>query len=335
MINRRQVVAGVALVLTGGCLSDRGSDSQPNSQLTETESPTNAGETPSDVAVTTSSTEDPQAADETETSECWTGYAVDVYEFDPAEQLPVSVEEPADQIVAEAVENGETEIVTYGGSPIRDGAYVEFDGAYYRLQSTERDSEDVTAYEFELSWRNDRETPREREVLSFEDLPAADQRAIRFGVEGPKYESKSRSESGLRHHYAAPYPDGRNESKLLERDSAWVRDGDRIYFVSIGDETTRKRRTYVYEATRVASDAASFEDYVVERYVIDLNGLSEAGRSVVEAAIGGGYEECEPASDGIEDLSERLTDEKKHPWGGWYVSFESDRYYLELGNWEI
>jgi hypothetical protein len=340
MPSRRRVLASAAALVTTttGCL---GSDS-----------PAATDRDPRGSASPTTGTtrrESPQTGTETETNggpteNCQSGVAVRTEPFAPVEQVAIAVDDPARPIVDAATgdgSGGSTQITTYGQAPIHDGVFVRYEGAFYRSRHSEVERESVPARTLSVRWEKGQTAPADAETIPYAALPGSDQRALRLAIFGPVYERglDRHPRQGLRvSEFPAPYPDGTSDSRLVGNDRTWVEWQDRVYAVRVGGETETDRRTYRYGFERVASSAERFRSVVADEYLFALDSLDDAEREIVESAVDGGYEECEPTSAAFDSLRDRLNAERDLPHpreGEWYVSYDGERYLLDVGGWVV
>ncbi|WP_380677194.1 hypothetical protein [Salinigranum sp. GCM10025319] len=192
-----------------------------------------------------------------------------------------------------------------------------------------------------VQWEAGQTAPADAETTPYATLPESDQRALRLAIFGPVYER------GLDRHprqglsvreFPAPYPDGTAGSRLARKSRTWVEWQDRVYAVRAGGETETERRTYRYEFERVASSAEGFRSVVADEYLIALDALDEAEREIVASAVDGGYEKCEPTSAALDGIRERLNAARDLPHpreGEWYVSYDGERYLLDVSGWVV
>ncbi|SFR97744.1 hypothetical protein SAMN05216559_1906 [Halomicrobium zhouii] len=267
------------------------------------------------------------------------GYRVSISPFAPTEQLVTGFRPAQQRLVDRIVAEDGVVLETYGQRPIRDEQYTLRDGTYYRIDYQQTGSESVPAKTADLSWENGREAPEDETVLTYADLPAVDQHALEYLVLGPEYSREGLPEQGLGvGDSPAPYPQGTADSELVGAGTTWVEWDGRAYRVTISTEDrTNTRRTFDYTATRVADSTESFSAYVTDRYLTVLEDLSTEERTVLEAAIDAGedgdYEDCNEPSPGYEQLRERMDSISDLPdpaTNHWYVSYEGERYLLEL-----
>jgi hypothetical protein len=303
MPSRRPILGAAASVLTAGCLG-------PVRSLTGSD------------------------------DDCVSGFSVHAAPFQPSDQLPVQLSTGQRDLVDRMVQNGPTDFTTYAGDPpLRDGVYVTVDGTYYRTAIERTTTTDVPAHRLDITWEKGQEAPAEASVVAYGDLPEADQRVLRLAIEGPKAGAERHGHPSERlslRDSPMPYPNGTDDSRLVNRAETWVRWNDRTYRVTSGDSATTTRYTYRYAASAVAESADGFRDHVAQQYLIRLADLSAAERTIIDQATADGYRECEPASEGLARLRERLPDGRRlpHPYDQeWFVEFERRRYELTITNW--
>jgi hypothetical protein len=271
--------------------------------------------------------------------DCVSGFTVSARSFDPAADLPLTPSDGERQLLDRVVAEGTHEFETYGGDPpVRDGVYVEHDGAFYRTRVQRVEETAVPARVMNIEWKQGRTPPGDATVVAFSDLPASDRRALRYAVDGPEYGGRDgRPSEGMRWTDAPlPYPDGVDDSRLVGTET-WVRFDGRAYRVwGDGEETTTTRYAFRYEVEQVADDPAAFRDHVADAYLVELDDLDGPERDVVGAAVEDSYQECEPASEGLTGLRERLPGGRELPHpndGAWFVAFDGGRYELSVTNW--
>lgn len=266
--------------------------------------------------------------------DCASGFDVSGETFDPVTDLTADLGADQRAIVAEAVETGHTERTTYGQEPLRGGIFVEHDGAFYETGVTTTGTEEVPAYRLNLSWEQGQRAPDGATVVGFSDLPASDREVLHRAVHGGEEREEHPAESLTVNDFPAPYPDGGASSELVGG-VTWVRWNDRVYRVEVGGSASQERYTYRYAVERVATDPEEFRSAVAARYLVNLAELPDAARDVVSQALDSGYEECAPASDGLERVRARLSDDQRLPYpaDGWYVRFDGDEYRLSIVQW--
>lgn len=274
-------------------------------------------------------------------TDCVSGFSVHADPFRPADRLPTAFSAAQRDLVDRIVESGATELETYAGDPpFRDGIYTAANGRYYRTAVERVGTTEVPAHRLDITWERGREAPDEASVVAFTALPEMDRRVLRLAIRGPEVGGGERrghpSERLSLRDAPMPYPNGTDESRLVNRAETWVRWNDRTYRVTSGEPATTSRYTYRCDVTAVAESASDFRDYVAREYLIRLTDLTDAERSILQQAADDTYQECEPASDGLARLRDRLPDERRlpHPYDqSWFVRFEEAPYELEITNW--
>lgn len=319
-MNRRRFLGVSALLLSGGCLQANPGGTTSNSSVTAERPTTESGD------------------------DCVGGFVVEAQPF-TAQEVTVQLSDDERELIAEAVENGTAEVVSYGQAPVAADVFVEYDGAFYETDYSATTTE-ISAYKMDLSWERGQQAPASATSIDFADLPEADQSALRLAVYGgeegqlndageEKRDQLPRQSLGM-HEFPAPYPNGSESSRLVDRGVVWVSWDDRIYRVEVGDATTTERHTRQYQVDHVADDEAGFREALADDFLIRFEDLPEGEHTIMEQALGKGYEECTPASDELESFQNRLPDEKRLPapnHRSWFVRFEGEGYLLTISQW--
>lgn len=318
-MNRRRFLGAGALLLSGGCLQAR------------------PGTTPS--------TSSPSGRSTTKSNDnCQGGFEVEARPF-TASEFTVQLSDDERELVAEAVQNGSAEVVSYGEPPLAADVFVEYDGTFYETAYSTATTE-VPAYKLNVSWERSQQAPDNATVVPFADLPEADQSALRLAIYGGEEGRVERSGDDERsqlpqqslemREFPAPYPDGGESSTLVDGGVVWISWDDRIYRVELGESTTTERQTRQYRVNHAADDASAFHDALAAEFLIQFEGLSTGEQAIVEQAIDGGYEECTPASDALTDLRSRLPEGRQLPapnYRSWLARFEGVDYLLSISQW--
>lgn len=329
MKSRRSLLAAAVPLLAGGCIGESPATEQSPTPVSETEQPIPS---PTD-----------KPASPSETPDCMRGYTVYVSSFAPTTQL-VTEFRPAQQRLIDRIfaEDGVV-LRTYGQRPIRTEQYTLHNEAYYRIDYEQTDSEEVQAHRADVSWEKGQEAPADESVVNYSDIPEADQHALEHLIRGPKYSREQHPTQSLSVGGNAPYPQGSGESELVGAGTMRVKWNDRVYEVTIStEEGTITRRTFNYTATRVADSEVGFRKYAADRYCRQLEDLSSEEKSVIEEAINadeyGKYEDCNEPSEGYQMLKQRLEDESDLPdplGDHWYISYDGERYLVEITGWVV
>lgn len=326
METRRSLLAVAVPLLVGGCTADT-----PATNRSSTSPPKTTEHSPSPT-------------DQPSTPDCMRGYTVSLSSFTPAEQLATSLRPVRQRLFERIVTEDGVMLQTSGGPPIRTGRYVANDGAYYRVDLEHLGTEEIPARRADLSWEKGQEAPKDETVVAYPDLPEVDQSALDYLILGPEYWREGLPTQGMtRRDSPAPYPQGTADSSLVGAGTMWIEWDGRVYEVTITtEEMTLPRRTYDYTATRVADSADTFQAYVADRYLTPLDDLSSEEKSVLEAAAEAGedgrYEDCNEPSTGYKKLKRRMENVSDLPEshsGHWYISYEGERYLLEIGGWVV
>ncbi|PSP54330.1 hypothetical protein BRC82_10465 [Halobacteriales archaeon QS_1_67_19] len=270
--------------------------------------------------------------------DCTSGYDVSGAQFDPATDLLLSLSRAEKQIVAEAAKTGATTRTTYAGETLESGAFVAYDGRFYRTDTTRIRTASVTAYSMNIAWEKDQTPPSDADAIPYSSLPESDRDALSYAVEGSGGDEREGlpSESLSINDAPVPYPDGGQDSQLVARDAVWVHWNDRYFRVEVNGETTQEKYTYEYALTEVAGTPSAFREHVASAYRVDLTGLPDDQREIVRQALDEGYEECAPASEPLSRLQKRLPEDKQLPRperGDWYVRFDGSDYLFRIVQW--
>ena len=276
---------------------------------------------------------------------CLEGVTLELRPFDPAAHATVPLDDERRAVVAEAVEDGVAKVVAYGEESLRDGVFVEYDGAFYGIDHAV-ESTAVSAYRMGVEWERGQEAPADTTVVAFADLPESDRTALRIVINGGERGRVGESESagGPRlpteslsiGDFPAPYPDGGDGSRLVGNGVTWVSWDGNVLRVELGASTEAERRTHSYTAEQVAGSAAGFREAIAPEFLIRLTDLPRNERTIVERAIRDKYRGCGTISDTAPTLQERLAEKKQLPGpsgGEWYVRFDGDDYLLTLFQW--
>jgi hypothetical protein len=267
---------------------------------------------------------------------CESGVTVDVRSFDPISELDGWVVDRQQAVAADAVENDGTRLTTYAPSPFREPTVVRHDGAFYRVRGEQVDSTDVPAFELSAEWQAGR-TPTEADLVPLTALPANDRRAFRMAVPDRPEAGGPIKQFTVRNH-SVPYPDGGEGSRLIGN-TTWVEWDDRAVRVEVLGERTRTilRKTYEFTAERVTDGEAAFRSHLADEYLVDLSSLPEAQLAILRDARGDDvYEECDPQSDALAALRDRLEGAPRLPEPypeERYVAFDDERYRLSVQEW--
>lgn len=318
-MNRRRFLGTGALLFSGGCLQARpGTTPSPSS--------------PSGRSTTKSN------------DNCQGGFEVEARPF-TASEFTVQLSDDERELVAEAVQDGSAEVVSYGQPPLAADVFVEYSDAFYETAYSTATTE-VPAYELNVSWERSQQAPDNATTIPFADLPKADQSALRLAIYGGEEGRVESSEDDERsqlpqqslemREFPAPYPDGGESSTLVDGGAVWVSWDDRIYRVELGGSTTTERQTRQYRVTHVADDSSAFHEALAAEFLIQFEELPKRERAIVEQAIDSGYEECTPASDALANFRNRLPEARQLPapnYRSWLARFEGDDYLLSISQW--
>lgn len=364
-MNRRAVLAGTVSILPflAGCIGGPPSGSSGSSDdsirgksttLSRPSSPRTA-ETSTTDAAEPSPREDPEGTSTRTTERCIQGFSIEMRPFDATEHATVSLDDDARAIVAEAVENGEAKVVSYGGIPFgglvtydkgaNSSVFVVYDGAFYEIDHAVETTA-VSGYRINVTWERGQEAPADANVVAFADLSEYDRMALRLAAcdNGREPNSGPRAaghpclptESLSVGDFSVPYPGGGDASRLVGNGVTWVSWDGHILRVELGASTTAERRTHSYTAEKVAGSVVEFREVIASRFLVRLTDLPRNERAIVERAVRNGYEGCGTIVDTVPVLHDRLPVTKRLPGppsDGWYARFDGEDYLLTLFQW--
>lgn len=233
-------------------------------------------------------------------------------------------------LVADAIDDGDATRRGYYAPDVRAEFVSTAPGrTYYRVTIEAHDRTSTTGYEYALEFGNGTREPADDDpVHQFDALPAHDRESL-LGVIGNGHRVRDGHGTTLSVVFAYEGEREREQSVFVpEGDVQYVRwegvplrisfDGERS--VSVADHTVT--------AEPVADSEAAFAERLFETRGVVLDDLTAAQRDVVSQARDGMYEACEPHSDGVADLLERLTLD-----GGAFASFaryDGDWYFTAV-----
>lgn len=284
--------------------------------------------------------EPPDGTPDDHTDDCTSGFSVTADAFAPTEDLLLALEGPEQALVEDALAEGPVTVERYSAQdPLPDGAYVERDGAYHELSVAEGETTEIPAVLLDVAWEDGQTAPADATAVQFADLPAVDREALGYALDGDSFGGESEghpSESLSIQQFPAPYPDGTDDSALVGAGETWVRRDGRTYSVTADGRTTTDRHEFEVDLEMVAETDEAFRTHVDERYRVSLEDRSEPAKDVVRQAAADGYQECDPASDGLAELRDRLPQDRllPHPENNaWYVTLDGEGYALTILNW--
>jgi hypothetical protein len=206
---------------------------------------------------------------------------------------------------------------------------VRVDGTVYRVSETSVDRTDVTVYEVRIDV-NPETTTSDLGTIEFAELPGTDRQQLDSALSRDPPSTNDGYEVGINYGTAA---DVGNDSVFVpeQQYDIVVYDGDR-YRVTTASESASEVE-YRYAVTEVAPSVGVFADQIREQYLVALSGLSDAERSVVEAAIDGGHFE---ESDAFESVIGRIREHEglnvDDFYGTWLVEYDGTAY-LTYAEW--
>lgn len=225
----------------------------------------------------------------------------------PLDGLPHAVR----TVVTDALETDTGESTSRGYySPHPQTEYVVTgpEARYYRVETTDRDRAETTAYEYSVEIDVDESALSEDDqVRSFTDVPVHDRESLRSAIGNP----------GLLHapHYSSFSVVFAYERSDMQDQSRFV-PGAHSHYLEWDETLLRltfeERRTVGIATTTVSTElvaesSGEFVEHIGGERGVVLDSLTSQQREIVTRAIDGTYTECEPYSEPFSDLRERLS----------------------------
>lgn len=246
----------------------------------------------------------------------------------PLDDLPPIIR----RVAADALEDGEATYRSVHEPSVHD-QFVRSDAGYYRLTVEAGDHVETTGYRYEVAFGDDVATPTaDDRVTDFADLPSPDRDAFLAALGAKSEAIRSAEGAGFGVFFAYPDAETRDRSAFVPPvDTLYVRWQGKTMRVTFAQKRPATVVTYAVTAERVARSTAALVDWVLEQRGVVLDGLSADQRDIVESAIDGGYDACEPYSDAFSDLLDRLST-GEHDFAS-FVRYEGRWYISQVSQW--
>lgn len=277
---------------------------------------------------------------------CSWGYRVSAT---PATELEFTVEEPigADRdLVERMLDAGHIEIaVVHVGGLFRNGELFEYDGVYYAVRQSEVTRRQVPAVRVDARYHEDRTPPADAIVFAFDDLPAADRRAMEYLVVAPSRRVTDQQPARTPGPYpelpvetsSMPYWNGAGESRLVAAGEAWVEWDDHTYHVDVLGEDTLTQVTHRYELDRLGTTQRALRDERLPADPVSLDDRPDV-RAIVEDALDHQYETCESDPPELQTLRNLLRDQSEgdgHRRHNPYIVYDGTVYRVRVQAYEF
>ena len=237
-------------------------------------------------------------------------------------------DDPEARAIRSAIENGSGTIEAQS-PPVRDGHPFEYLGSYYDLSWEVVDERTATSVSLVVDYNA---TDPEGRRIAYEDLPAADRRALP-SLTPPE---ERHAEEGASMGAVSTYNDSEVESSVFVPEPRYdvvVYEGE-AYPVRLDGTREVTVNTYRYTAEVVANSSEEYARDVKDEYLFTLSGLSEEERSVVETAIEEGYYAEDRDDAAFRSVVERFTRheaiEPGDTYGEWLVRYDGEVYWASL-----
>jgi hypothetical protein len=255
------------------------------------------------------------------------------------------VDDETARVVREAVEDGAANATGRGQDPpvderagIDEVYPYQYRGAFYEMRATVVDRETVHRVEIRADYNASDADLEDAtgEPVRLAALPPADRRALE-GVVPPRTD---RRVDGYELGASATYTDAELAASDLVREGArqptervLVHDGER-YLLEVGAPEETIRYTYRYTAEEVAPNEAAYAASLRERYLFELDGLSEPEREVVSAARNGTYYADGGDDEAFASVVDRFREQdafRRDEYNGeWIVRWNGQVYWASL-----
>ena len=238
-------------------------------------------------------------------------------------------DDPEAGAIRSAIENGSGTIEAQS-PPVREGLPFAHDGAYYDLSWTVVDERTATSVSLVVDYNR---TDPEGRRIAYEDLPAADRRALSSLVPP----DERHAESGRAVGAVSTYNDTEVDASVFvpeQRYDVVVYEGE-AYAVELDGTREVTISTYRYSATPVANSTEEYAGDLEDEYRFTLSGLSDPERSLVDTAIEEGSYYAEDRDDeAFRSIVRRFTRhdaiQPGDTYGDWIVRYDGETYWAHL-----
>jgi len=233
-------------------------------------------------------------------------------------------------LVRRAIENG-TATAADDHPPVDEELPVRHDGRFYAVNYTESGTE--SGYDAEIQVDYNASTV-EGDVVEFGDLPAVDRHRLADALPDSEVD-EARLEPGYDVGISSTYTDAEAESSVLVTDQEYdaVRYEGKSYPLNVRAESTTLT-VYRYEATLVADSPESYGQQLRDDYEFELSGLSDAERSVVDAALNDTNYIEDSDNQGFASLVDRFRAQdpvvETDYYGNYVVRYDGGLYWAEM-----
>lgn len=237
-------------------------------------------------------------------------------------------DDPEARTIRSAIENGSGTIEAQS-PPVRDGRPFEYLGTYYDLSWEVVEERTATSVSFVVDYNA---TDPGGRRIAYEDLPAADRRALSSLIPPEERHGDEDVSMGA----VSTYNDSAVESSVLVPEPRYdvvVSEGE-AYPVRLDGTREVTVNTYRYTAEVVANSSEEYARDLKEEYLFTLSGLSEQERSLVETAIEDGYYAEDREDETFRSVVQRFTRheaiEPGDTYGDWLVRYDGETYWAHL-----
>jgi len=240
---------------------------------------------------------------------------------------PPAEDDEEARTIRTAIENGSATI-DGPNPPVREGKPFEYEGAFYDLTWTVVDERTVTSVSLLVDYNASDPTG---ERIDYEDLPAADRRAV-DALLPPR---DDRRVEGYELGASTRYNDSElSRSVLVAQEPTVVVYEGEAYQIAFDGTSQYTVETYRYTATKVADSHDEYARDLKEEHLFTLQSLTDAERQVVDESIEEGSYYAEDDDEAFRAVldefrrHEPVVEEEAH--GEWLVRYDGEVYWANL-----
>lgn len=237
-------------------------------------------------------------------------------------------DDPEARAIRSAIENG-SGTVEAQSPPVRDGLPFAYEGAYYDLSWEVIDERTATSVSLVVDYNA---TDPEGRRIAYDDLPAADRRALSSLIPPDERHADEEVSMGA----VSTYNDTEVEESVFVPEPRYdvvVYEGE-AYAVRLDGTREVTVNTYRYTAEAVANSTDEYARDLKEEYLFTLEGLTDVEREVVEAAIEDDYYAENDDDEAFRSVLERFRRhdavESEEAHGEWLVRYDGEVYWAQL-----
>lgn len=232
-------------------------------------------------------------------------------------------------VVADALETGDaTARGYYLPNPRTEYVVTGSNEHFYRVTTTERNRTETTGYEYAVEIGVNESTVSDEQVHRFEELPDQDRESLRSAlgnthlIHAPHYTSFSVV-------FAYEHDEDREQSVFVpDADVQYVEWEDTLLRVTFEAQRPVTIASATVTTDRVATSPDEFVAHIRAAHGVVLDDLTSRQREIVTRAIEDGYTECNPHSEPVTALLDRLSLDGRDD--AWLARYDDSWYFLTI-----